>query len=210
VNLVNADLANSFGNAVSRCLNLVVKNCDGELQVSSAAIGTDEAASDGERRLRVIADEAVATAFEKYRDMDFVGACSSIMSMCTAANAYIDNVAPWTGFKSEDGVAGAARSLVAVLEITRIVAVGLSPVIPNMTRNVYTALGMAGEYDSLDWETGTTWGRLERGMKMQKPKPLFPRLVASAAPANAKIAVGAAAKSKKGNKQPKPNMHSSL
>lgn len=179
VNLVNADLANSFGNAVSRCLNLVVKNCDGELKISSSSIGTEDAGSnDSERTLRSVARTAMAEAYVRYQGLDFVGACENIMSLCTAANAYIDDVAPWTGLKSDDPVVvdEAYRSLVAVLEITRIVAVGLSPVVPDLSQRVYAALGLENEMESLDWERDVAWGRLTSGMRMVKPAPLFPRL----------------------------------
>lgn len=179
VNLVNADLANSFGNAVSRCLNLVVKNCEGELKISSSCIGTEESQSeDRERKLRAVTRTAMDEAFVKYQEMDFVGACEKIMSLCTAANAYIDEVAPWTGLKSEDPgvVSEAHRSLVVVLEITRIVAVGLSPVVPDLSRRVYEALGLESDVESLDWERDVAWGRLMSGMRMEKPPPLFPRL----------------------------------
>lgn len=179
VNLVNADLANSFGNAVSRCINLLVKNCDGVLPLSASEIGTP-GTSDEEVHLRAVATDAGAQAHKQYADMDFVGACESIMSICTAANAYIDGIAPWVLFKSENisETAKAARCIVAVLEVTRVVAVGLSPVTPALSQRVYDALGLSGEYDGLEWEAAMTWGRLAKGMAMEKPAPLFPRLQA--------------------------------
>lgn len=191
VSLVNADLANSFGNAVSRCLNLVVKNCDGELKISSGDIGTHEVlSSDAERKLRTASSAAMAAAYVRYREMDFVGACDSIMSLCTIANSYIDGISPWMGLKSKDPeiVADAARSLVAVLEITRIVAVGLSPVVPDLSRRVYEALGLEDEFDNLDWERDVAWGRLKCGMRMTKSAPLFPRLSAKKPMENGKLA----------------------
>lgn len=204
INLVNADLANSFGNAVSRCLNLLVKNCDGVIPVSSRAIGEGEGGSEAETRLRTTAGKATAAAFKQYHNTDFVGACESVMSICTAANAFIDGVAPWTGLKSEDPevVRRSARCIVAVLEVTRIVAVGLSPVIPVLSERVYGALGLAAEFESLTWESSTQWGRLEEGMRMEKPAPLFPRLIAPKVDADiSKVKVGAGSKGKKQKKQ---------
>lgn len=202
VNLVNADLANSFGNAVSRCINLLVKNCDGVLPLSASEIGAS-GTSDDEIQLRAVATSAAANAHKQYADMDFVGACESIMSICTAANAYIDSVAPWTLFKSDSpsDVAQAARSIVAVLEVTRVVAVGLSPVTPTLSRRVYEALGLNGEYGQLEWDSAMTWGHLSKGMTMEKPAPLFPRLEARGE--KVPVAVGGGKKQKQKQKQKK-------
>jgi methionyl-tRNA synthetase len=87
-----------------------------------------------------------------------------------------------------------------VLEVTRIVAVGLSPVTPVLSRRVYGALGLADEFDGLDWDAAMVWGRLAKGMKMDKPAPLFPRLVPSEPAAGGKVAV-AAGKAKTGGKK---------
>lgn len=53
---------------------------------------------------------------------------------------------------------------------------GLSPVVPDLSRRVYEALGLESDVESLDWERDVAWGRLMSGMRMEKPPPLFPRL----------------------------------
>jgi methionyl-tRNA synthetase len=192
VNLVNADLANSFGNLLNRSLNLLCKNCDGVLSVSSVDIGANDVDAinfNGERELRAIARTAVDDAYTCYAELDFVGACEALLSITTAANSFIDRAAPWTGFKSKDPehVFRAARCIVGMLEATRIVAVGLSPVTPGLSKRIYNAIGLESEFGDLQWESAVAWGRLTKGMVMAKPKPVFPRLEFVAAEDNVAV-----------------------
>jgi methionyl-tRNA synthetase len=192
INLVNADLANSFGNLLNRSLNLLWKNCDGVLAVSSAEIGDVNLESNfffGEKDLKSTATFAAADAYQRYMVLDFVGACEALLTITTAANAYIDRAAPWKGFKSNDPgqVSSAARCIVGMLEAVRIVAVGLSPVTPRLSERTYAALGLESEYKLLEWESAMVWGRLVRGMVMAKASPVFPRIEAVAVEENVAV-----------------------
>lgn len=189
ISLVNADLANSLGNLLNRSLNLLVKNCASALPIAAEDLGVESdencnstGATKDEINLRAVAACARKDAYEGYIGLDFVGACESVLSVAVAANAYIDRVAPWAAFKSSNpgDVEAARRCIVAMLEVSRIVAVGMSPVTPHLSRRIYEALGLSAEFDSLDWESAMNWGRLEKGMTMSKPKPVFPRLEAPA------------------------------
>lgn len=177
VEIVNADLANSLGNLLNRTLNLLKKNCNSTLPLSSVDLGSAGCA-EGEEKLRTIAEKSAVDAYRLYRELDFVGACESVMEISFVANTYINQVAPWAGFKSSDAkqVEAARRCVVNVLEASRIVAVGLKPIVPTVSRKVYDALGLGGEHDGIQWEEAMSWGRLEEGMCYGKPNPVFPRL----------------------------------
>jgi methionyl-tRNA synthetase len=176
INLVNADLANSFGNLLNRSVNLLVKNCDGSVPIHSCEIGATM--DPAELALRAVAEAAASNGFKHYSNLDYVAAAESILALCATANAYIDRVAPWTAFKSDDPaqIAAARRCIVAILEATRIVAVGLSPITPKLSRSVYKSLSLDSEFDALEWATSMAWGRISVGMTMVKPTPVFPRL----------------------------------
>lgn len=177
VDVVNADLANSLGNLLNRSLNLLRKNCGGTLPVSSADLEMKDA-TQAEIDLRQAVARAAEDAKSAYDSLNFVDACEAVIGISTKANVYIDSVAPWKGFKSEDPTqqAAAARCVVNVLEAARIVAVGLSPVTPLLSKKVYASLGIESEFDGLVWESAMSWGRLEAGMQFAKPKPVFPRM----------------------------------
>lgn len=178
VDIVNADLANSLGNLLNRSLNLLKKNCSGALPFSSSEIGIGDV-DDLEKEVRNAASVAAKLACERYQSLDFMGACEALMSISYTANSYIDQVAPWTKFKSDDpsDVLQAKRCIVNVLEGTRIVAAGLSPIVPCTSQKIYNALGLGKEYDAgLLWESAMVWGQLEKGTALAKPKPVFPRM----------------------------------
>lgn len=207
INIVNADLANSLGNLLNRSINLLVKNCDGELQLDSSKIGlehSNEQFLEDERAIRNAVEHAAVKARECYAKLDFVEACETVMAISTIANAVIDRVAPWTAFKSDDpdDVSNAARCIVAMLEATRVVAVGISPVTPQVSARIYAALGLEHEYASLQWDSAMQWGRLTKGMTLEKPKPVFPRLESTvAAAANGQAAQKESKKQKQKQKQ---------
>lgn len=178
VEIVNADLANSLGNLLNRSLNLLKKNCGGVLPISAADLGCDEAYAE-EMQLRRVSASAAENAFTAYADLGFMSACDEVMRISNTANLYIDRVAPWKKFKSDDmaEVREAERCIVSVLEGSRIVAAGLSPVVPEVSMKIYEALGFAADYASgLDWEQEMRWGKLPAGMVLGKPKPVFPRM----------------------------------
>lgn len=185
IDVVNADLANSLGNLLNRSLNLLLKNCAGILPISADALGNEsdhpqisDAQRAAEHDLRLTAVRAKDDARARYLSLDFVGACESVLAIAASANAHIDRVAPWTAFKSNDPVQvqAAQRCIVAMLEVARIVSVGLSPVTPTLSRRIYEALALGEEFDALTWNTAMDWGRLQKGMHLSKPKPVFPRL----------------------------------
>lgn len=178
IDIVNADLANSLGNLLNRSMNLLKKNCDSTLPLSSSELGL-EGCAEGEDILRVTAAKAARKAYLNYEALDFTEACEAIMAISFEANAYIDRIAPWSKFKSseEADVEAARRCIVNVLEACRIVAVGLAPVTPGLSRKVYEALSLGEVYmEGLDWEEGMQWGYLQQGMTFAKPKPVFPRM----------------------------------
>lgn len=178
VEIVNADLANSLGNLVSRSLNLLKKNCGGIVPISAFELGLADA-DDEERELRQAAGIASEKAFRYYGNLDFMGASEAVMRISHIANLYIDRVAPWKKFKSDDAaeVEHAKRCIVSVLEGSRIVAAGLSPIVPSVSQKIYEALGLGDEYaQGLQWEQAMEWGQLCVGTVLEKPKPVFPRL----------------------------------
>lgn len=177
VDIVNADLANSLGNLLNRSLNLLKKNCNSTLPVSSSELGT-ESSDNEERLLRETAVKAMEDAYQHYEQLNFVDACEAVMAISFEANSYIDRIAPWSKFKSDDpaDIEMASRCIVNVLEASRVVAVGLSPIIPGVAEKVYGALGLQDQCSrGLRWDD-MRWGVLEKGMSFAKPKPVFPRM----------------------------------
>lgn len=170
-NIVNASLANDVGNLLNRTLNLLRKNCGGEVPLDAADVAADHP-------LRALAAEkapAVADAFARLR---FDQACEAALSISGRGNQYLEETAPWTAFKkgSEEQRAEAAAVLAAVLEAVRVVAVLLSPVTPSLSARIYQQLGFTPEqHQALTW-ADTEWGALKQGHATPQPVPVMQRL----------------------------------
>lgn len=170
-NIVNANLANDVGNLLNRTLNLLKKNCGGEMPMKTADIPADHP-------LRALAFEkapAVAAAFDRLR---FDQACEAALTISGRGNQYLEETAPWSAFKkgSEEQKAEAAAVLAAVLEAVRVVAVLLSPVTPALSQRIYAQLGLGEErWRALSWQD-TEWGALHKGHAFPEPLPVMQRL----------------------------------
>ncbi|KAL2641423.1 hypothetical protein R1flu_009010 [Riccia fluitans] len=170
INIVNANLANTIGNLLNRTLGLLKKNCNATIQIDSSAVPEDNV-------VRKVAVDAVRMANRDFTELNFSGACDALLSIATAGNLYLDERAPWSKFKAGGtSTEEAALDLIVVLEVVRIVAIGLSPVIPEFCSRIYSQLGYTEEnFRTISWED-TTWGGLKAGQVMAEAQPIFKRI----------------------------------
>ncbi len=171
IDTVNADLANDVGNCLNRTLNLLKKNCSGQLPLSSADISS-------EHPVRAAA-EAATSAYPGAMDvLNFNAACVSALNIAGQCNLHLSETEPWKVFKgeSEADKSRAEETLVAVLEGMRILAILLGPVTPSLAADIYLQLGFAqGTFEGTVW-ADTAWGGLGKGHVTNKPVPLITRL----------------------------------
>ncbi|KAK2637596.1 hypothetical protein Ddye_032388 [Dipteronia dyeriana] len=170
INIVNAHLANTIGNLLSRTLGLLTKNCQSTLVVDSAIAAEGIALKDTVEKL-------VENALVHYENISLSSACEAVVEIGNAGNSYIDERAPWSLFKQGgDASEAAAKDLVLILEVMRIIAVALSPVTPNLCWGIYEQLGYSkDQFNNVTWND-TKWGGLKGGQVMAQPKPLFARI----------------------------------
>uniref|UniRef100_A0A7N0V4N8 methionine--tRNA ligase n=1 Tax=Kalanchoe fedtschenkoi TaxID=63787 RepID=A0A7N0V4N8_KALFE len=135
INSVNAGLANTIGNLLNRTLGLLKKNCDSTLFVDSSV------AAEG-NPLKETVEDLVDKARDNYENLSLSAACDALLEVANAGNLYMNNRAPWTGFKiGGDSADAAAKDLVVILEIMRILAITLSPITPGLSLKMYMQLG---------------------------------------------------------------------
>jgi len=169
---VNAALANNIGNMLNRTLNLLHKNCDGQV-VLDLDTGLPQ-----DLPLRSFAQEKVAEAKAAYDNMNLGAAIDAIVALCARGNQFMDEKQPWTALKkgSDEEKADAAVALCVVLEVLRIAAVALSPVTPALSARIYKQLGFSEQQlEVLTW-ADTQWGTLKKGHLTAQPQPVFARL----------------------------------
>ena len=122
---VNADVVGKFVNLASRCAGFIGKRFDGRLA---------PALPDPDAYARFVA--ALAPIREAYERNDAASVLRQAMLLADEANRYIDDMKPWVIAKQD----GAEAQLQAVctqgLNLFRVVALALAPVLPAMSREV--------------------------------------------------------------------------
>ena len=161
----NSDLANSIGNLVNRTVAMVNKYFDGVLPVNTVSDPLD----DSFKADIMSAVPAVEKAFDEFRIAD---AAEAILNAAKRANKYIDETAPWALAKDEANKERLSTVLYNLVEAIRIVAVELSPFIPETSAKMLEQIGTdIASYDSL-----SSFGALEAGHKVGVAEPLFARI----------------------------------
>ena len=155
----NSDLANDFGNLLSRISNLLKKFFD-------SRIPQDEDDSAEGLDVKSKAVETVAIVWEKIEVMRVNEAIEIILQFVRSINKYIETKAPWKLAKEEPEIAG--KVLFTAAEALRVSAILLSPIMPNRTQTVLETLGAT--------ESGLDWGGLTSGIEVKLHDPLFPRI----------------------------------
>ncbi|PNH09943.1 Methionine--tRNA ligase [Tetrabaena socialis] len=171
--LVNAALANNLGNGLNRTLNLLAKFNDLTIPLDSASLPAD-------LPLRQLAAERLPLAAAAYGSLCFHEAAEAVLSLASLSNLYLQETEPWAKLKkgTDEEKAAAAAVLVAVLEAVRVVAVGLAPLTPSLSRRIYAQLGFTdAQFEALTW-ADVAWGGLRAGHRLAEPSPVFVRLEA--------------------------------
>ena len=165
VDRYNADLANDYGNLVSRTEKMLARYFEGRVPEPGAAEPID-----GE--LAVVAAEVVRAHESAMEALDLSGALAETRRLVARANKYIDETAPWSMAKTGDPRLGTV--LGSLLEAIRVSTLLLHPALPRATAAVAADLGV-----ELDGGAGTalrTWPALTPGAPLGVGEILFPRL----------------------------------
>lgn len=150
----NSDLANDFGNLVSRVSTLIKNNFDEEIPKSS------------------LLDSELSSNFqkivlkEKLDNLEIDKVINDIMIFIRSINVFMEQNEPWKLVKSDKVQAG--NILYHCAESLRLAAVMLSPVMPSKTKDILDILGTN--------DVELVWGKLKSGSKISTSEPIFPRI----------------------------------
>jgi len=166
----NSDLANGLGNLLSRTASILKKNMGGKLPDPQDPTDAEKAIIDQAGKLL----ETYPASFEERR---FHAAIEDIRALLAAADRYINEMAPWKLARDEDRKEDLARVLRTALEVVRISAVLLSPIMPVKCRQILDYLGDDRPLDgSVPFEGLAGWGGLGVGHELDDVPRLFPRI----------------------------------
>jgi methionyl-tRNA synthetase len=167
----NGDLANDWGNLVSRLLNMTEKYFGGV--VPERPSSDDRADAD----LIGIAADLPGRVEARMREVDYAGALEAAWDLVKRANRYIEDSAPWNLAKSEETHSRLAAVMYNALEAVRLCALFIAPVMPRASREVWRRLGLGDPLEVTDLGAAAQWGGMPAGVKVEKGEPLFPRIV---------------------------------
>ncbi len=157
----NVELANNLGNLLSRVTNIVAKNLGG---VTPAFSGK-------------VADSSILQghidSFKEHMNGYLTSkALEEIAAMVRYANVLIEESAPW----KEKDLGKLSAILGDLLEIIRLAAVCLAPILVISSPRILEAIGIDSAADSGEFVEELVVGRYLGGSKIEKAAPLFPRI----------------------------------
>ncbi len=164
---INSDLANGFGNLVSRTVAMADKYFGGTLPAERQAADIDDDLISVITELRGKVDTCIDETRLK-------NALEEIFTAVDRANKYIDETAPWKLGKNEEDRPRLAAVLYNLLESIRVISTLLSPFMPNTMPKVWEQIGASAEVCT--YENAGKFGVLPQDVTVHKGEILFPRI----------------------------------
>ncbi len=168
VERINSDLANDYGNLLSRTTAMIEKYRQG---VVPAVVNP----SPLDAEISVLAAAAKKEVEDCLDRLDFSNALVAIWRFIGRVNKYVDESAPWTLAKNPALDAQLDTVLYTLAEALRIVTILCSPFMPGVPARVWAQLGITAQPELHTWEAAA-WGGFGPGVKINRGEALFPRI----------------------------------
>lgn len=154
-----AELANGLGNLVNRSLSMLKRYRGGVVPAAADDLKND-------------ANEAVKKVEAALRANELQAALVDIWGLVNRANQYVDQTAPFKLAKDPAQAQRLDQVLYCLCETCRVLAVLLSPFLPETSARIYAQLGLGALPAQF---SAAEWGHLKPGHSISDPAPLFPR-----------------------------------
>ena len=169
----NGDLANGYGNLVSRVVNMVHKYFGGVVPDAGAETAAEKA-------LKESAVRAIAAFGPEFDALNFSEALKGLWTLVAETDGYLTANAPWkkpAERSDADHALLQARVLATAGEAIRVITALAYPILPESAAKVWRQLGQGEISDAAknSFLTNLAWGGLKAGTKFGEPAPLFPR-----------------------------------
>jgi methionyl-tRNA synthetase len=180
----NADLANGYGNLVSRTLKMISQYFEDKVP-TPRALGHGPELAQQAQSLHSIYERAftdllfTSQAEQTSGQIIKAGVIDSAMALVASTDGLLTTRAPWKLAKSDSSQAQIelADTLYTAAESIRIITALLYPIMPYATAKVWSQLGL-GDIEQAASNGGLKdlkWGGLQPGTKLGPLGPIFPR-----------------------------------
>ncbi|MGA2169990.1 MAG: methionine--tRNA ligase [Terracidiphilus sp.] len=170
----NGDLANGYGNLVSRVVSMVHKYFGGVMPEAGYTNYLDVVMLEGR------ADLTISTFAEAFDDLNFSEALATLWVLVAETDGYLTANAPWK--KPADHSEAYHKQhqawvLATAAEAIRIITALVYPILPDAAAKVWRQLGQGEIEDAAknSFLRELAWGALKAGTRFGEPAPLFPR-----------------------------------
>jgi methionyl-tRNA synthetase len=167
VGRINGDLANDYGNLVSRSANMIGKFLKGRVEKPAGSGGTDSQ----------LIERVTALIGEYEKEMEVFGfykALNNVFEITGLLNKYIDTEAPWK--LAKENPERIPSVLYNVWNGVRIATLLLYPFMPAKTAQVWKALGLGTDIGKVAFDDEKRFYHAGDLGEIGKIPPLFPRI----------------------------------
>lgn len=171
VNRINADLANDYGNCVSRTCSMIIRYLGTNPVDPSGVLSQDS-------ELRSVTETSIGAFHPAMEQFAYHKALEALWRVISEANRFIEFNAPWTLAKSSDPKSRERLALVLMhcREALRVVSVPLLAFIPDGARKALEALGGADAISAPIPMSFALWNAGLPSVLVRAPTPIYPRL----------------------------------
>jgi methionyl-tRNA synthetase len=178
IEVYNSDLANTFGNSVSRVTNMIGKYCGGMNRGP---------ATNGLNLFQPFSEAELGIYMEAMKRLELEIASSRALRLVRHVDEYIEQTRPFTLAKDSANAERVAGILGDCLEALRVASLLLWPFVPDACEAFWGRIGCGLYAEALadrgcgDLHQWARWEQLGQGKPVQKGPALFPRYDAAKA-----------------------------